>query len=879
MTVYIDLADLTCAPVAADAYLSALNLSGRTIDAAERDDALRALCASDGAHTVITGPGGGIYWSLLPPNVELIVDGEERARVSSVTAWFLIRGGMDRAEAMSAVKTPPKTERAKSWKPLRLAEELADAWAKADRADLRTLGTAVNGARPSTAPHGRPSRPSPDPVNPADLLVTDREDRPFRYRIADEPISIAAMSRAIGEWRQEGRTFGLDTEGTDKQPHRAELVGFALAMGEMVWYAPVRTHEGPAPYPAGRLVPPLRRWGALALSVLEEHVTAPGSIRWAGWNGGGYDYLLLRRNGVSMQRAALVADGELAAYVYAQGTTEKGAKGLKQSVARWFDYQMTTFEQVLALGERATGKSCPDISYVPVEIVAPYCAEDAYWHVRCEEMIREELVRSGVRLEMYTDVELPIAMILAEMELAGLPVDLNEARRWRNGWMKIVRDLREQVKAAALEAGWAPRKPDRRGCAAHGRKKKDIAACETCDAEGKVIFPTAFNPAAPLHVSDVLQRCLALPALGTTEKTGQPQNDEPKLLLLRQLSPAGGLAERFITLLLNYKRESKLLKTYLIPFVVETTPVRDEPRGRDTALPSRGLLHTQFNQVGTRSMRLSSSDPINAQNIPVGPRVIFSAPPGTKLWGADYSQIELRIIARVSGCRSMIDTFVDGGDVHSLAAWRVFGVPEERAKSDPAIRHRAKTMNFCVVYGGEAEIVQELITKAALNEPDLGLTVPSLSECREMLKEYRKAFPEVFEWKSGYLEMCARRGWSETMYGFRRYLPDLTHPNAQLRKSAERQAVNLVPQGTAGQIIKIAMIALSERMGAYGADIRNQVHDEVWGVIAEQDEHGNAVDHAAWLHEVEVCMLLDQPLQPVPLVVEPKIVSNWRELK
>lgn len=860
--ILIDQSSLTRAPVRPALYGQAL-MAGRAgtlhlVSPSRRDPILRAfsLAARNGAapsHVVVAGPYDRSYWFHAPPGVTVTVDGVElppKGRIEDVAAWMLSRAGMDRAEAKRLVAAPPKTDKAKGYRPLKLAQKAAERWSGQPVDDLQGLEVVgeANQSHPRSAPPSpAPSRADDRPIEP----YLDKAERPFRYKDADNPITIAEVARQLESARSEKRKIGLDTEGTDESPHRAELTGIGLAFDEdHVYYLPMTTPDGPA------------RWAGLVREMLNKYLPR---LRWVATNGAGYDYIILKRHGFLIDRAELVGDSMLASYVYAQLPNEKGARGLKDTVSRFFDYLMTTFEQMLAIASEQTGQKVTDTSQVPVQIIAPYCCEDAYWHPIIESKMREMIVSSKGKLEIYTEVELPLSLILAEMELAGLPINLAQAEKWRDGWKRIVKRLLRAVVAAANEAGWKPRKEKFVSCPNHSRKRAEIAECSDCDEKGRIYPDPKFNPRSTQHIADVLQGCFNLPALAYSDKTTEPQNDEGKLLILRQMFEGRAEVVRFITALLDYKREYKLLSTYLEPFVRHAEPPHEEFYGH--------VIHASFNQIGTESSRLSSSDPINSQNIPPAPRVIFEAPKGYRLWGADYSQIELRIIAKVTECAAMIAAFREGRDVHSLTAWRVFGIPEEKARTDMNIRLRSKRLNFCVAYGGEADMVQELLTKDALKDPEMGIVVPTLTECREMTKEYRRAYPEIFAWKAWMVEEMRRRGYSETLYGHRRFLPDLNSPIHSLRARAERQGLNLVIQGTAGQIIKMAMLGIAGAMGQYGADIRNQVHDELWGTVRI------GPSNEAWLGVVEECMVLDQPLRPVPLVVEPKLMENWGELK
>lgn len=251
------------------------------------------------------------------------------------------------------------------------------------------------------------------------------------------------------------------------------------------------------------------------------------------------------------------------------------------------------------------------------------------------------------------------------------------------------------------------------------------------------------------------------------------------------------------------------------------------------------------------------------------------------LWNADYSQLELRIFASVTKCRWMVEEFMNpDGDIHAATGQYVLGIPKHQ--QTPAIRTRSKTLNFGMAYGAAGETVEDQIMTFALRYPNLDIKIPSLAECNEMVKLYWQRAPEAQEWKDWYIEVVRDRGYSETMYGRRRYLPFIRSMNQDLRSGAERQAINHVIQGTAADIIKMASLMIYQEVRAWKGsvggrqpDIRAQIHDELMGNAPD----GSVEEQVKWLSIVERCMLLEQPLMPVPLKVEPKLVKNWKEAK
>lgn len=242
------------------------------------------------------------------------------------------------------------------------------------------------------------------------------------------------------------------------------------------------------------------------------------------------------------------------------------------------------------------------------------------------------------------------------------------------------------------------------------------------------------------------------------------------------------------------------------------------------------------------------------------------------LWNADYSQLELRIFASLTGCRWMVETFLEGGDIHAATAQRVLHVAVK--DQTPVIRVRAKALNFGMAYGAQGDTIQEQIIKTSLQNPQLNIPVPTLAECQEMVKAYWREAPEAFQWVSFIHEDTRDKGYQETLYGRRRYFPWANSGNSQLRARVDRQSVNHIIQGTAGDLIKMAALMLWRDAPLFKADLRVQVHDELMGLVG-----GSQTNKQAWLEKVEEYMLLDQPLMPVPLKVVPKLVKDWKEAK
>jgi DNA polymerase-1 len=351
-----------------------------------------------------------------------------------------------------------------------------------------------------------------------------------------------------------------------------------------------------------------------------------------------------------------------------------------------------------------------------------------------------------------------------------------------------------------------------------------------------------FNINSTPQLRTVLFDKLQLPVLKRT-KTGASTDYE----VLEQLAAMGHDVPR---LMIEYRELAKLKSTYVdaLPGFVH---------------PETGRVHTSFNQTGAATGRLSSSDP-NLQNIPVRTprgeaiRRAFVAPPGHLLLTADYSQIELRLLAHLSGDPAFVEAFERGGDIHRQTAAVIFGVPETQVT--PEMRARAKTINFGTIYGqGPFALSRQL-----------GITQ---DEAKTFIRQYFERFAGVRAWLDATVEEARRRGYVETLFGRRRYIPELKDKNFNIRSLGERLATNSPLQGSAADVIKIAMIRIHGALGAARLATRMvlQVHDEL---VFELPEAERAAAATVVKREMEGVTDLR-----VPLVVSIGAGSNWVDAK
>jgi DNA polymerase-1 len=444
------------------------------------------------------------------------------------------------------------------------------------------------------------------------------------------------------------------------------------------------------------------------------------------------------------------------------------------------------------------GSSAITFDKVPIGAACPYACEDADIAWRLTRLLRPMLRERGV-MPLFEEVERPLIGVLARMEQTGVAIDAG-----------LFEELQREVSAK-------------------------LAALE------KTIFDEAgeaFQVNSPKQLQDILFRKLKLRPVRKT-KTGFSTNQE----VLEELA----LEHPLPALILEYRALEKLRGTYIeaLPKLVN---------------PDTGRIHTSFNQAVAATGRLSSSDP-NLQNIPVrsetGARIRQGFVPGSpeyRLLSADYSQIELRVLAHLSGDAAMRDAFAAGEDIHAATAARVFGVMPGMV--DAAMRRQAKAVNFGVIYGQSAFGLAR----------SLGI---ARGEASKFIDEYFAQFPAIREWIDQTLEQGRRDGYVATLLGRRRYVPELKARTGHELRAAERVAVNAPVQGSAADIIKVAMVRLDAALRDTPARLLVQVHDELL-VEAPAD----AADEVA----ATMCSIMENAFElDVPLKVDAGIGRNWAE--
>ena len=406
---------------------------------------------------------------------------------------------------------------------------------------------------------------------------------------------------------------------------------------------------------------------------------------------------------------------------------------------------------------------------------------------------------------VFDGIEMPLVPVLAKMERAGMLVDPDRLHSLSEGLATQIAEVERSI--------------------------RDLAGDET------------FNIGSPMQLSHVLFDVMGLPTKGLKKTKRGYYSTNAKVLsdLARD--------HEIVRLILDWREKSKIKSTYL-----------------DTLGPLRrgdGRVHTTYNQTITATGRLSSSDP-NLQNIPTRSelgrtvKTAFSAGEGSVFLAVDYSQIELRLLAHLSGDEHLVRAFNEGEDFHAETAARVFGVPVSEVT--PGLRSRAKAVNFGIVYGQQAYGLSQSLRI-------------SMAEARDMIDRYYEAYPGVRTFLDNVVARAKQTGYAETMYGRRRHIPELKAKNPQLRGFGERTAMNHPMQGTAADIIKIAMARVSRRLEEEGfaAHMILQVHDELdFECPVDEVEHLTAMVRDVMEHVVDL---------RVPLIAEASTGITWADAK
>lgn len=511
-----------------------------------------------------------------------------------------------------------------------------------------------------------------------------------------------------------------------------------------------------------------------------------------------YDLMILRRYGIEV--TPLVFDTMIAEWLTDPASKFKSLKGL---ASHRLGVQMTEITELIG-----TGKAQKTMAQLPVEQVAPYGAADADMTLRLREPLASEIRAKG--LERVLEIEMPLVDVLVDIEREGVAIDVDFFKQMSAELDERLQELEKQIYAIAGHP---------------------------------------FNINSTQQLSEVLFEELKLPHRGLRKtRSGSYSTAADVLESLRQADETG-----IINLILEYRELGKLKSTYVdaLPALVNEETQR---------------IHSSFNQAGSVTGRIASSNP-NLQNIPVrsdvGMRIRqgFVARPGWLIIAADYSQVELRILAHITQDEALLEAFRQGLDIHRATAAAVYRVPLEEVTFKQ--RQFAKNVNFGIIYGMGAYRLAR--------ESDL-----TLAEAENYIREYFERFPGIRDYLERTKLQARQQGYVETLFGRRRYFPIFqarARTNPEMVARAEREAINHPIQGTAADIIKLAMIALHRRLreGGYQARIILQVHDELLLEAPEEE-----VEEVRRL----VVETMSQTFElDVPLKVDVSVGRNWLELK
>jgi len=507
---------------------------------------------------------------------------------------------------------------------------------------------------------------------------------------------------------------------------------------------------------------------------------------------------VLMRYGIKLRGASF--DTMLASVLVDPGQSAQKLEILADSL---LNYRMIPIKDLIGEDEQVSIEACP------LDKVTAYAAEDADIALRLYHVLSPKLREMGLE-KLLREVESPLAIVLAQMEMNGILCDQEELERQG----KDLQRRADELKLAVIEA----------------------AGCD-------------FSIDSPKQLSEVLFDRLKLPP-GKKTKTGYSTDIE----VLEQLASQEDRSDPCTAvprLIIEYRQLAKLISTYLGNL-------------HAAIRPESGRIHSTFHQLLTATGRLASHNP-NLQNIPVRSEVgrqirkAFKACPGEALICADYSQVELRILAHCSGDESLIEAFEQGQDIHTAVAAQVLGIEPEKVSSEQ--RNNAKTINFGIIYG---------VTPFGLARRIDDLDVPAATK---LIADYKAQFPGIDRFLHECIQRALEDGYVTTLMGRRRYIPELTSSNRSHRALGERLAINSVIQGSAADLIKIAMVRVHDRIVRERLPLRLllQIHDEL---VLESPLDSAESSARIVRDEMEGAMKLR-----IPLVAEYGIGPDWLSAK
>ncbi len=600
------------------------------------------------------------------------------------------------------------------------------------------------------------------------------------------------LDEAIAAMHANG-IFAIDTETTSTDPMLAELVGISLSCAACTgYYIPVsHTQEACTYFTDPDDLTTVTYLDQLSMTVLKEKLQPLLADEKIGKVGHNIKYDLIVLERAGLEVLGTAMDTMVASYLT---DPSRLRHNLGEVSLQYLRRKTIPISDLIGKGSKAV-----TFNHVPVDRACDYASEDADITWRLHEVLEPLLVERELDT-LFQNVELPLLSVLKRMEQEGVSIDL-----------KVFQGLHQEIQVRLGEL----------------------------ETEIHSLAGAPFNINSPKQLQVVLFDQIGLKPIKKT-KTGYSTNES----VLEQLKHEHPLPEK----ILEYRMLEKLRGTY-----VEALP--------KCIHPETGKIHTSFNQAVAVTGRLASSNP-NLQNIPVrteyGRRIreaFISSSPDRVLISADYSQIELRILAHLSNDTALKEAFFQDMDIHSDTAARVFGVALDAVT--PEQRRQAKAVNFGVVYG---------ISAFGLSR-NLGI---GMKEAQEFIDAYFAQYPEVRTWLDQVIVDAKEKGYVKTLLNRRRYVPDLKSSDVNQRKATERAAINTPVQGSAADVIKVAMIALDKKLSTLDARMVLQVHDEL--VVDAPAEKAEAV--ATLMREI-----MENAIElTVPLKVDLGIGKNWAEI-
>ena len=515
-----------------------------------------------------------------------------------------------------------------------------------------------------------------------------------------------------------------------------------------------------------------------------------------------YDLIVLHNAGIDVQ-------GELHDTLIAAWLNDASRSGYSMDAVAlgMLDYECLSIKELIG-----TGKSQITFNMVPIEDAYPYASEDVDVTYQLWDLLEPKLKESNLR-KLYDEVEMPLVRVLASMRLNGIKVDPKELQTQKVEIMKQIESLQKQIAKTT---------------------------------------PIPFNPDSPKQLSEVLFNDPQgnPPGLGIKPIKKGKSFHSTDVEVLEKLAGDPNIETTLPSLVLEYRKLAKLVNTYLVSL--------DEAIHKKTK-----RIHTSFNQTGTSTGRLSSSDP-NLQNIPIRTEVgrairkAFVPEKGNVLVAADYSQVELRMLAHLSEDPALIQAFIDGQDIHRAVASEVFNTPIDEVTDEQ--RSAAKAVNFGIVYG----ITKWGLSRQLKCEPD---------RAEEIIQDYKNKFKGIDAFLADCVAQAEEHRFVETILNRRRYIRSIDSANYQQRMLAERVAINSVVQGSAADLIKVAMNRVeSELIPQFkNTKLLMQIHDEL--VLETPEESAEAVQ-ASLVSIMESAMVLK-----APIVADASIGSTWADCK